>query len=441
MKRSSYDPHQADSSKRSKPQIKTKKPEEAAVQITESPGNSNASEGNLIPIPHVESTHPLPPLTHSVMFSEAIRAAYKEVFSSEKKSHLQTGYRKRCIQSLGLTASYPEAISSLDIISLVPKALRSDASLTIEITRKLAEAARQRQRIIRAKFIYRKKRAKLVHIFETFSLKDDLMREVWKVIDETRHEENWKGSMPAATWFLQRASKFLQQCDDEFNESDEDCEIVGEANQLDNESNIFEGFNLDHLNVRATATANAIALVNEDGSYSAAGLNERLREGLRDCAGASSSADSVVNQHIKMLLFDQDDYSAINHEPTSQSSSSIHNQSQDSPNDPNQLINRSVSATAFISPSEGVVDPPSLQADQRSVCVFALDGPKCMDSTIVNELESSFSRMEPTDVQLFMNRLQQRVNRQLAERAAQMMSLLGDHDRYEFMKQLQKMSN
>ncbi|VDM37948.1 unnamed protein product [Toxocara canis] len=349
---------------------------------------------------------------------EMVRAAYKEVFSSERRGLLQSTYRKRCIQSLGITASYPDAISSLDIASLVPPVLRIDPRIATEITRKLAEAARQKQRIIRAKFIYRKKRAKLIRIFETFATKDDLMREVWNIIEEAKQEENWKGSMPAATWFLQRAGKFAQHSrfigtdEDDLIDSEDDCEIIGETCQADSESSVFEvdtcAINLkDYTSgriggVNATATANAIPMSSP--SYSPFG---------------GSEDSSEVGRHFKMFLFDSEDLSTVPGGSTSRIS--------------HEKITPA-SATALVSPYEGI-DPPSLQTDPS---VYTPE--KVPDAGMVNELESNFSRMAPGDVQQFMRRLQQRVNRQLAERAAQLIRILGESERAEVMDELHKMS-
>ncbi|KHN76320.1 hypothetical protein Tcan_06912, partial [Toxocara canis] len=369
---------------------------------------------------------------------EMVRAAYKEVFSSERRGLLQSTYRKRCIQSLGITASYPDAISSLDIASLVPPVLRIDPRIATEITRKLAEAARQKQRIIRAKFIYRKKRAKLIRIFETFATKDDLMREVWNIIEEAKQEENWKGSMPAATWFLQRAGKFAQHNEDDLIDSEDDCEIIGETCQADSESSVFEvdtcAVNEDDLidseddceiigetcqadsessvfedytsgrigGVNATATANAIPMSSP--SYSPFG---------------GSEDSSEVGRHFKMFLFDSEDLSTVPGGSTSRIS--------------HEKITPA-SATALVSPYEGI-DPPSLQTDPS---VYTPE--KVPDAGMVNELESNFSRMAPGDVQQFMRRLQQRVNRQLAERAAQLIRILGESERAEVMDELHKMS-
>uniref|UniRef100_A0A914ZPC7 Uncharacterized protein n=1 Tax=Parascaris univalens TaxID=6257 RepID=A0A914ZPC7_PARUN len=345
---------------------------------------------------------------------EVVRATYREVFSSERRGLLQSAYRKSCIQSLGITPSYPEAISSLDIASLVPPVLRFDPRIASEITRKLAEAARQKQRIVRAKFIYRKKRNKLIRVFETFVTKDDLMREVWNIIEETKLEENWKGSMPAATWFLQRAGKFAQNNEDDLIDSDDDCEIISDAtSQRSTESSLFEVhhsadermlFGSGHVGgISVTATANAIPV--NSPSYSPYGESEDSSE---------------IGRRFKMFLFDSDDLSGV---PCSISHA----------NDDNAP---SASATAVVSPADGI-DPPSLQTD-RSVCTPESKPP---DTGIVSELESSFSRMAPDEVQHFMQRLQQRVNRQLAERAAQLMRVLCASERAEVLDELHKMSS
>uniref|UniRef100_A0A1I8EV12 Uncharacterized protein n=1 Tax=Wuchereria bancrofti TaxID=6293 RepID=A0A1I8EV12_WUCBA len=85
--------------------------------------------------------------------SAAINKVFGEVYNSRGK--LNDMYRRKAVNSLHITESIPEHVTQLDFISLIPSELRTDQRIVIDLVKRLSEAARHRQRIARANFIYR----------------------------------------------------------------------------------------------------------------------------------------------------------------------------------------------------------------------------------------------------------------------------------------------
>lgn len=74
-------------------------------------------------------------------------------------------YRRKAVNSLHITESVPEHITQLDFVSLIPQELRTDQRIVADLIKRLSEAARHRQRIARANFIYRNEARRLSQIF------------------------------------------------------------------------------------------------------------------------------------------------------------------------------------------------------------------------------------------------------------------------------------
>lgn len=96
-------------------------------------------------------------------FLAAISKVFGEVYNSRGK--LNDIYRRKAVNSLHITESVPEHITQLDFISLIPSELRTDQRIVIDLVKRLSEAARHRQRIARANFIYRNEAQRLSEIF------------------------------------------------------------------------------------------------------------------------------------------------------------------------------------------------------------------------------------------------------------------------------------
>ncbi|VDO60145.1 unnamed protein product [Onchocerca flexuosa] len=93
----------------------------------------------------------------------AMSKVFGEVYNSRGK--LSDIYRRKAVNSLHITESVPEHITQLDFISLIPSELRADQRIVIDLVKRLSEAARHRQRIARANFIYRNEAQRLSEIF------------------------------------------------------------------------------------------------------------------------------------------------------------------------------------------------------------------------------------------------------------------------------------
>lgn len=74
-------------------------------------------------------------------------------------------FRRRSINALGITESYPESISKLNFASLIPDEFKSDQRVVNDLVRRLTESARHRQRIARANYIYMNNAPELFQIF------------------------------------------------------------------------------------------------------------------------------------------------------------------------------------------------------------------------------------------------------------------------------------
>ncbi|MCP9257782.1 hypothetical protein DINM_001035 [Dirofilaria immitis] len=134
--------------------------------------------------------------------STAISKVFGEVYNSRGK--LNDMYRRKAVNSLHITESIPEHITQLDFISLIPNELRTDQRIVIDLVKRLSEAARHRQRIARANFIYRNEAQRLSEIFRECIHREDQCVRLAKLISDVRSERQWKGSMPSVEWFLRR---------------------------------------------------------------------------------------------------------------------------------------------------------------------------------------------------------------------------------------------
>ncbi|EJW74722.1 hypothetical protein WUBG_14372 [Wuchereria bancrofti] len=141
-------------------------------------------------------------VTRQRRINPAISKVFGEVYNSRGK--LNDMYRRKAVNSLHITESIPEHITQLDFISLIPSELRTDQRIVIDLVKRLSEAARHRQRIARANFIYRNEAQRLSEIFRECAHREEQCIRLAKLISDVRSERQWKGSMPSVEWFLRR---------------------------------------------------------------------------------------------------------------------------------------------------------------------------------------------------------------------------------------------
>lgn len=115
------------------------------------------------------------------------------------------------MEKLNVTASYPSGIPQIDFTPLIPPELRGDVGIVNDLSKKLGEAVRHKQRIARANFICDHKANQLLGIFERSTVKETRWKELLDLINETKYEQQWTGSMPSVEWFMRRKAGILSK--------------------------------------------------------------------------------------------------------------------------------------------------------------------------------------------------------------------------------------
>ncbi|VDK83369.1 unnamed protein product [Litomosoides sigmodontis] len=327
----------------------------------------------------------------------AISKVFGEVYNSRGK--LNDMYRRKAVNSLHITESIPEHITQLDFISLIPNELRTDQRIVIDLVKRLSEAARHRQRIARANFIYRNEAQRLSEIFRECAHREDQCIRLAKLISDVRSERQWKGSMPSVEWFLRRKKGVVSS----------KAEKMGQQ-------------------AAGPAAPNKLKRLLEI-SKTSNGTDGRLK--IPKSEFESPDESGSYTDYLKQLFLN------------STSTYFTHNEKQDleakvEPETPTAMGSPNGVSTTIISTEE--LHFPSSSNSESGLLASAVTSqtlPNSLDRNVaIEKLETYFSRSTPDQVRQYMLRLRQAANRRLAEQAVDLISTLSSEECAQFLSDI-----
>ncbi|CAG9540746.1 unnamed protein product [Cercopithifilaria johnstoni] len=330
--------------------------------------------------------------------SAAISKVFGEVYNSRGK--LNDMYRRKAVNSLHITESVPEHITQLDFISLIPSELQTDQRVVIDLVKRLSEAARHRQRIARANFIYRNEAQRLSEIFRECSHREDQCVRLAKLISDVRSERQWKGSMPSVEWFLRRKKGVVSSKTEKMDQQAAGPAAPNKLKRLLEISKISNGAE-EQLKIPKSEFESP----DESGSYT---------DYLKQVFLNPTSTDFPHNE--KQDLEAKIELETPTRTPTTMGS-------------PNGV------STTIISTEE--LHFPSSSNSESGLLASAITSqtlPNSLDRNIaIRKLETYFSRSTPDQVRQYMLRLRQAANRRLAEQAVDLISTLSSEECAQFL--------
>ncbi|VBB33124.1 unnamed protein product [Acanthocheilonema viteae] len=333
-------------------------------------------------------------------FSAAISKVFGEVYNSRGK--LNDMYRRKAVNSLHITESIPEHITQLDFISLIPSELRTDQRIVIDLVKRLSEAARHRQRIARANFIYRNEAQRLSEIFRECAHREDQCIRLAKLIGDVRSERQWKGSMPSVEWFLRRKKGVVSSKAEKM-----DQQAAGPAapNKL---KRLLEISKTSNDEERLKISKSEFELPDESGSYT-----DYLKQVFLNSTSTDFSHDEKQDIEAKI-------------EPETPTGT------------PTAMGSPNGVSTTIISTEE--LHFPSSSNSESGLLTSAVTSqtlPNSLDRNIaIEKLETYFSRSTPDQVRQYMLRLRQAANRRLAEQAVDLISTLSSEECAQFLSDI-----
>uniref|UniRef100_A0A0R3RWI9 DUF4476 domain-containing protein n=1 Tax=Elaeophora elaphi TaxID=1147741 RepID=A0A0R3RWI9_9BILA len=331
----------------------------------------------------------------------AVNKVFGEVYNSRGK--LNDMYRRKAVNSLHITESIPEHITQLDFISLIPTELRNDQRIVIDLVKRLSEAARHRQRIARANFIYRNEAQRLSEIFRECAHREDQCIRLAKLISDVRSERQWKGSMPSVEWFLRRKKGVVSSKAEKI-----DQQAAGPAapNKLKRLLEISKTSN--GAEERLKIPKSEFESPDESGSYT---------DYLKQVFLNSTSTDFSHNEK-------QDLEAKIEPETPAGTSTAM--------GSPNGVSTTIISTEELHFPSSSNAETGLLANAITSQTL-----PNSLDRNIaIEKLETYFSRSTPDQVRQYMLRLRQAANRRLAEQAVDLISTLSSEECAQFLSDI-----
>ncbi|KAL3989323.1 hypothetical protein ACH3XW_27210 [Acanthocheilonema viteae] len=330
----------------------------------------------------------------------AISKVFGEVYNSRGK--LNDMYRRKAVNSLHITESIPEHITQLDFISLIPSELRTDQRIVIDLVKRLSEAARHRQRIARANFIYRNEAQRLSEIFRECAHREDQCIRLAKLIGDVRSERQWKGSMPSVEWFLRRKKGVVSSKAEKM-----DQQAAGPAapNKL---KRLLEISKTSNDEERLKISKSEFELPDESGSYT-----DYLKQVFLNSTSTDFSHDEKQDIEAKI-------------EPETPTGT------------PTAMGSPNGVSTTIISTEE--LHFPSSSNSESGLLTSAVTSqtlPNSLDRNIaIEKLETYFSRSTPDQVRQYMLRLRQAANRRLAEQAVDLISTLSSEECAQFLSDI-----
>ncbi|KAM3729166.1 LPS-assembly protein LptD [Dirofilaria immitis] len=331
----------------------------------------------------------------------AISKVFGEVYNSRGK--LNDMYRRKAVNSLHITESIPEHITQLDFISLIPNELRTDQRIVIDLVKRLSEAARHRQRIARANFIYRNEAQRLSEIFRECIHREDQCVRLAKLISDVRSERQWKGSMPSVEWFLRRKKGVVSSKAEKM-----DQQAAGPAapNKLKRLLEISKTSNGDEERLKIPKSE--FESPDESGSYT---------DYLKQVFLNSTATDFALND--KQDLEAKIEAETPTGTPTAMGS-------------PNGVSTTIISTEELHFPSSSNSESGLLASTFTSQTL-----PNSLDRNIaIEKLETYFSRSTPDQIRHYMLRLRQAANRRLAEQAVDLISTLSSEECAQFLSDI-----
>ncbi|EFO16921.2 hypothetical protein LOAG_11582 [Loa loa] len=331
----------------------------------------------------------------------AISKVFGEVYNSRGK--LNDMYRRKAVNSLHITESIPEHITQLDFISLIPSELRTDQRIVIDLVKRLSEAARHRQRIARANFIYRNEAQRLSEIFRECAHREDQCVRLAKLISDVRSERQWKGSMPSVEWFLRRKKGVVSSKAEKM-----DQQAAGPAapNKLKRLLEISKTSNGDEERLKIPKSE--FESPDESGSYT-----DYLKQVFLNSTPADFPHDEKQDLEAKI-------------EPETPTGT------------PTAMGSPNGVSTTIISTEE--LHFPSSSNSESGLLASAVTSqtlPNSLDRNIaIEKLETYFSRSTPDQIRQYMLRLRQAANRRLAEQAVDLISTLSSEECAQFLSDI-----
>uniref|UniRef100_A0AAF5Q751 Uncharacterized protein n=1 Tax=Wuchereria bancrofti TaxID=6293 RepID=A0AAF5Q751_WUCBA len=338
--------------------------------------------------------------SQKVTVTPAINKVFGEVYNSRGK--LNDMYRRKAVNSLHITESIPEHVTQLDFISLIPSELRTDQRIVIDLVKRLSEAARHRQRIARANFIYRNEAQRLSEIFRECAHREEQCIRLAKLISDVRSERQWKGSMPSVEWFLRRKKGVISS---KAQKMDQQAAGPAAPNKLKRLLEISKTSNGGEERLKVPKSE--FESPDESGNYT-----NYLKQVFLNPA---ASFPHNEKQNLEMKI-----------EPETSTGTST---AMGSPNGVSTTI---ISTEELHFPSSSNLESGLLVNTVTSQML-----PNSLDRNVaIEKLETYFSRSTPDQIRQYMLRLRQAANRRLAEQAVDLISTLSSEERAQFLNDI-----
>ncbi|VDN03440.1 unnamed protein product [Thelazia callipaeda] len=329
---------------------------------------------------------------------------FGEVYNSRGK--LNDLYRRKAVNSLHITESVPEHITQLDFLSLIPNELRSDQRIVNDLVKRLSEAARHRQRIARANFIYRHEAQRLLEIFNESIHREEQCLKLAKLISDVRNERQWKGSMPSVEWFLRRKKGVVSSKNQEVDKNEQEASGPAAPNKLKRLLEMTKVSNEEELQMKIPKKE--LESVDESSNYT-----EYLKQLFLNAT--SQYSDSAEKQNCDTRIEMDTTAACPAVEPIVES--------------PNRV------STTIISTEE--LHFANSESGLLSNTTASQTLPNSLDRNVaIEKLETYFSRSTPDQIRQYMCRLRQAANRRLAEQAVDLISVLSSEECSQFLSDI-----
>uniref|UniRef100_A0AAF5PJH9 Uncharacterized protein n=2 Tax=Wuchereria bancrofti TaxID=6293 RepID=A0AAF5PJH9_WUCBA len=339
-------------------------------------------------------------VTRQRRINPAISKVFGEVYNSRGK--LNDMYRRKAVNSLHITESIPEHITQLDFISLIPSELRTDQRIVIDLVKRLSEAARHRQRIARANFIYRNEAQRLSEIFRECAHREEQCIRLAKLISDVRSERQWKGSMPSVEWFLRRKKGVVSS---KAQKMDQQAAGPAAPNKLKRLLEISKTSNGNEERLKVPKSE--FESPDESGSYT-----DYLKQVFLNPA---ANFPHNEKQNLEMKIEPETPTGT----PTAMGS-------------PNGVSTTIISTEELHFPSSS-----NLESGLLANTVTSQTLPNSLDRNVaIEKLETYFSRSTPDQIRQYMLRLRQAANRRLAEQAVDLISTLSSEECAQFLSDI-----
>lgn len=134
------------------------------------------------------------------IFIGQLETAIKELFERDIKGPLNSSFRKKVVEELGITMSFAGVLEDLDYSSLIPAAIQSNDQIHEQVRQQIISYLIGFIRRCRLTYIAEEKATRLADLLKDYPKHNSIpLNTLYALIHEVAREKGWKRYLPLAS--------------------------------------------------------------------------------------------------------------------------------------------------------------------------------------------------------------------------------------------------